>query len=742
MIATASPARDHVAERERIPAKLLIEHRESVQAHELVGHVFDRFANHRQEYVAVLDGEKFLGAVSRGQLGFTLSTRYGAALHARKPIANSLLPDHLYVGGQTPLRALLELALAPRGSAFHLDVAVVDMENNFLGFISVQTLVRLQSELMAEKRRSVELANRKLSQEVLDRTRAEQALQQEIRERKDAETALRDSDEKFRQLAGNITDAFWIRSPDMREVHYISPAFERIWGRSTKSLITNPRQWSDAILPEDRERVLAAFATLSGAAPSISIEYRITRPDGEVRWVHVRGFQVRDDANKLIRLTGVVTDITERKGAGEAMRESEERFSSAFEHAPIGVALVSPDGRWLKVNRALCDLVGYSEAELLTRTFQDMTHAEDLKVDLENVRRMIAGEIRSYQLEKRYIHARGHLVTVLLNVSLVRDGRGQPRYFISQIQDITERKRAELEVEQINRRLLEFSRRAGMAEMATGVLHNVGNVLNSVNVASSCVADSLKKSKAANLSKVVALLREHESDLGAFLTVDPKGKQLPAYLAKLAEHLAEEQAAALRELTQLQKNIEHIKEVVTAQQSCAKGAGKSETVQVTDLLEDTLRMDSAEQAHHDIEVVKEFEHAPAITVEKHKVLQILMNLVRNAKQACREAGREEKRLTLRVTNGDDRVRIAVSDNGVGIAPENLARIFSHGFTTKKDGHGFGLHSAVAAAKEMGGELRVHSDGIGHGATFTLELPLILLNETTSRKPGNVSDYLT
>ena len=146
---------------------------------------------------------------------------------------------------------------------------------------------------------------------------------------------------------------------------------------------------------------------------------------------------------ELTSLTGIVTDITERKQAEDTLRESEERFSSAFEQAPIGVALVSPDGRWLKVNRALCDLVGYSEAELLARTFQDITHPEDLESDLENVRRIIAGETRSYQMEKRYVHAGGHLVTVLLNVSLVRDRQGQPRYFISQIQDITERKLAE-----------------------------------------------------------------------------------------------------------------------------------------------------------------------------------------------------------------------------------------------------------------------------------------------------------
>jgi PAS domain S-box-containing protein len=368
-------------------------------------------------------------------------------------------------------------------------------------------------------------------------------------------------------------------------------------------------------------------------------------------------------------------------------------------------------------------LVGYSEAELLAGTFQDITHPEDLESDLENVRRMLAAEIPTYQMEKRYVHASGHLVPVLLDVSLVCDGQGKPRYFISQIQDITSRKLAEASLERTHGQLLEASRQAGMAEVATGVLHNVGNVLNSVNVASSCVADSLRKSKAANLSKVVALLREHEADLGAFLTADPKGKQIPGYLAQLADHLAGEQAAALKELSGLQKNIEHIKDIVTMQQGFAKISGARETLSVSDLVEDALKMNSSALARHDIAVTKEFHKVPPITVEKHKVLQILVNLVRNAKQACDESNPPVKRLNLRVSNGGDRVRIAVTDNGIGIPPENLIRIFAHGFTTKQSGHGFGLHSGALAAKELGGALTVQSDGLALGSTFTLELPL-------------------
>src|SRR5256886_34735 len=290
--------------------------------------------------------------------------------------------------------------------------------------------------------------------------------------------------------------------------------------------------------------------------------------------------------------------------------------------------------------------------------------------------------------------------------------------------DVTERKRAEAELENVHKQLLDTSRRAGMAEVATGVLHNVGNVLNSVNVSTTLVSENLKRSKAGNLARVAAMFREHAADLGAFLTADPKGKQLPAYLGQLAEHLTGERSALLKELDLLKKNIEHIKDIVAMQQSYAKVSGVIEVVKVTDLVEDSLRMNAGALTRHAVQVVREFDpHLPEITVEKHKVLQILVNLIRNAKYACAESSRTDKEMTVRVTNGDDRMRIAVVDNGVGIPAENLTRIFNHGFTTRKDGHGFGLHSGALAAKEMGGALRVHSDGPGLGATFTLELPL-------------------
>jgi signal transduction histidine kinase len=183
-----------------------------------------------------------------------------------------------------------------------------------------------------------------------------------------------------------------------------------------------------------------------------------------------------------------------------------------------------------------------------------------------------------------------------------------------------------------------------------------------------------------------------------------------------------DQEAISHELESLRENVEHIKEIVAMQQNYATVGGVKETINLVTLVEDSMRMNEGALSRHRVEVIREYENVPPMNVEKHKILQILVNLVRNAKHACDESGRADKGLTLRVANGDGRVRISVIDNGIGIPPENLTRIFNHGFTTRKGGHGFGLHSGALAAKEMGGSLTVHSDGPGQGAAFTLELP--------------------
>jgi C4-dicarboxylate-specific signal transduction histidine kinase len=290
--------------------------------------------------------------------------------------------------------------------------------------------------------------------------------------------------------------------------------------------------------------------------------------------------------------------------------------------------------------------------------------------------------------------------------------------------DVTARKQAEEALEKLNKQLVLASRQAGMAEVATGVLHNVGNVLNSVNVSLNLIRDQLRKSENASLIKLADLLRAHAVDQSDFLANHPKGKLVPGFIIQLAEHLQQEHVRLQQEHERLAINLEHVKEIVAMQQNYATVSGIRETLAIAQLADDALQLHAAGLYRHGVRVRREYSQVPSLTLDKHKVLQILVNLIHNAKYALDASGRADRELTIGISRyGDSAVKVTVSDNGIGIPPENLTRIFSVGFTTRKGGHGFGLHSGANAAKEMGGSLQAYSEGRGKGATFTLELPI-------------------
>jgi len=262
-----------------------------------------------------------------------------------------------------------------------------------------------------------------------------------------------------------------------------------------------------------------------------------------------------------------------------------------------------------------------------------------------------------------------------------------------------------------------------MAEVATNVLHNVGNTLNSINISASLVIGRLKQSNSPGVSRLAALLQEQGAGVGEFIAHDERGKHIPKYLTSLGEQLSSDRRMALEELASLRDNLEHIKETIAMQQSYARLGGVTETIAVAELVEDSLRLNAGAFVRHGVSLEREFDDVPPITVDKHKVLQILVNLVRNAKYACDDSGRSDKLITLKIEPATAAaVRICVIDNGVGIPAPIMSRLFTHGFTTRTNGHGFGLHSGALAAAELGGSLRVVSDGPGCGATFILELP--------------------
>ena len=294
-----------------------------------------------------------------------------------------------------------------------------------------------------------------------------------------------------------------------------------------------------------------------------------------------------------------------------------------------------------------------------------------------------------------------------------------------ELQDqVAARERTNRELAEAQRRLMQLSREAGMAEVATGVLHNVGNVLNSVNVSATLIRDALHVSELPKLAQVVELLEQHRADLPRFLTEDNRGRLIAPFLGQLAAQLGTEHTRLDAEIVSLARNIEHIKEIVAMQQSFARTAAVLEQVDATELAKHALGIHQASLNRHGFRVRCDFANpSPTLTTDRHNVVQILINFLANAIHATKPNPRERREITVRIAPRDPtHLALSVTDNGVGIAPENLPQIFRLGFTTRKDGHGFGLHAGALAAKSMDGSVEVRSDGPGTGATFTLILP--------------------
>ena len=400
----------------------------------------------------------------------------------------------------------------------------------------------------------------------------------------------------------------------------------------------------------------------------------------------------------------------------------EQSYRDLIEEAHDTIWIVDRAGRLLSVNRAGERMLGHARRDLIGRTITEFATPE-ARAAFEKVLKGTLGN-DSGRIHELTVMAKDATRRILeVSSRPLAPGSG-PEGVLMIARDVTKRRRAAAELAAAQQGLLETSRLAGMAEVATGVLHNVGNVLNSVNVSCTLSIDRLCQSKLANLPKITAMLDERDGDLIEFLTQDPKGQKIPGYLSSLAPVLVEEQAAVLKELYSLRDMIDHIKEIVAMQQSYARVSGVIEALPLSQLVEDAIKLNAGALTRHGVTAERQFEEVPPVATDKHKVIQILLNLIRNAKYACDESGRLPKLITLRIFSpGADRVAVQVIDNGVGIPPENLTRIFAHGFSTRKNGHGFGLHSGALAAAELGGSLSAQSAGLGHGATFTLELPL-------------------
>lgn len=300
-------------------------------------------------------------------------------------------------------------------------------------------------------------------------------------------------------------------------------------------------------------------------------------------------------------------------------------------------------------------------------------------------------------------------------------GRSEP-VFAGLVRDVTQEVSTAQQLETLKKQLVIAARRVGTAEIASSVLHNVGNVLNSVGVSLGLLQDTSQGSAISELAEVADTIEQHIDDLGAFVTEDERGKHLAPFLIQLSRKMTADQERLEHELYSLMKNINHIKSIIGVQQLNARVSGLVEKVSLADLIDDAIFINNASADRHGIAIECDLDKMPMIHIDKQKVLQILINLISNAKYALIASDQRDPRVFIRLKNYGDRVRIDVQDNGIGIAAEVRDKLFTPGFTTRKEGHGFGLHSSATATREMDGTLNAYSDGPGKGAVFVLVLP--------------------
>jgi PAS domain S-box-containing protein len=401
----------------------------------------------------------------------------------------------------------------------------------------------------------------------------------------------------------------------------------------------------------------------------------------------------------------------------------ERVFLSVFlENIPDLIYFKDRASRFIAASRSKALRHGLSSAEaLIGRTDFDLfseTHAKRALQDEERI--MQTGQPMLGKLEK-VVWPDGHETWVVTNKLPLHGDDGEVIGTFGLSRDVTETKRIEFTLEKAHQDLVQASRTAGMVGIATGVLNNVSTMLNSMDVSATVIANGLRRAKAESLKKISSLMRDHAADLGRFLSQDPRGRLVPEFIESLAHHAADERARLLQEIDCLQENVDHIKDLITMQQTYAKADNTGSSYVAASLMEDSLRIHTAMAGQPPVCITREFCSAPNVLGEKAKILQILVNLLRHAIGAAERSTRAQKSVLLRVeATSPGRVSLIVRHNGPGISKEDLLRIFTRGFEPLAGEPGFELHSSALAARELHG--RLIAENAGAGTSLVLELP--------------------
>ncbi len=516
------------------------------------------------------------------------------------------------------------------------------------------------------------------------------------------------------------------------DIEYLNPAGMRILGVDTmeqargKSLmefIPNQCLWT----------LLNEGVPTAWRAGSWSGELELRRIDGSEATIAATICAQPAKDGHPEALVIIARDMSEQHKAIDGLKRDQRFLRALLENIPDTIYFKDRDSRFLRVSHAFSTKFGVATPdELIGKTDFDYFTPEHAQPAYDAEQQIMRTEQPVLNLEEKETFPDGRVLWGSTTKLPFYNEYGQIIGTFGITRDITARKHAEAALAESQRRLIDASRMAGMAEVASGVLHNVGNAFNSVNTSATLLADQLRTSRLGNLSRAVQLIEEHSGDLGDFLTKDSRGKQLPVYLGELCRLLTRERENLTAELESLRKGVDHIKAVIAMQQNYAHPSSLAEDLALPDLIEEALTISAASLSKHNVEIAREFSSVPMVRAARHRVLEILVNLINNAAHAVRTTGRADPRITLLLAPVDGKmVQLIVRDNGMGISPENLQRIFSFGFTTKKEGHGYGLHNSALAAREMEGSLFARSDGPGCGAEFILKLPIA--TETKSKQ---------
>jgi PAS domain S-box-containing protein len=524
-------------------------------------------------------------------------------------------------------------------------------------------------------------------------------------------------------LAAQSNNLLALAEPaDLRLIH-LNPSGRRMTGIEPEAELGD-LTWMDLVEAESLPRFLSEVLPAIERDGSWQGELTLNNRAGAAALVSMMALQVPAQDGLPATLAVAATDISRTRGVEESLDSERTLLGALLNHVPDSIYFKDLASRFIRVSAFQARKKGMSSPdELKGKTDFDFFSGEHAQQAYNDEQRIIRTGQPLINIEEKETWPDGRVTWVSTSKMPLHgpDDRIIGTFGISR--DITARKETEHRLETTQKELVEASRLAGMAEIASGVLHNIGNALNSVNTSVSIVNEQLGRSRIGNLAKVVQMFEQHAADLGTFLTQDQRGRQLPAYLAQLAGLLASERENIQREIQQLHRSVEHIKDVVAMQQNYARASYLVEDIDPSTLVDEALYISEMSLNRHGVTVRRDFHPVPKVRVTRHKVLQILVNLIRNAKYAMDETGRTEKEMVISLrTSPEGRIQFIVKDNGVGIPPENMTRIFNFGFTTRKGGHGFGLHSSANAARELNGAIHAHSDGPGTGADFTFELP--------------------